>query len=1229
MPESNFIIKDPVLEDSQNYALLREAGLIHIEKLAHRVWTDYNVHDPGITMLELLCYAITDLGFRTGYEMRDLLTESVNGVLQNNSNFHTALHIFPTNPVTFNDLRKWLIDIDGVRNAWISKHQSIKYCLDPLNKTLKDQCTEPQDYELPPLNGLYDVLLEYDDKDFVDREERIAHLGAPDNLANGAGSFIAADDKGILFRVRHSLVLKRVHVYPDAANLGLNDNLSIHLYRREADGSFLEIIPDAGVFTATLALSAANQKTPVALNFLLESGHTYLLTAENSLVNLYKNDLGAYSNYYLSQVIDLLSGYDAPNADSQYYFFYDWEINYAESPLEIQRIQSLPPVQGFTGIADNLNPPGGAFVNVNTQALRFRVFCPAELRSVGVYPNAAGAVTLRLLDNQGLVVKSSVFTAPNAGMLNTLTLNWSLNPGIYSLDANGTTVQLYRSTGAKFPYELDNAVQILHAVNSAGIDNYNTYFFFYHWDVQYQPCPVQISKLNVQDVQLAVKDRVHFVRNLCEDIIHIRDLKLEEIGLCADIEVRPDVDITETLAEIFLRVENYVSPPVNFYTIEELQARGKTTDQIFEGPILDYGFIDDEEFRSLERRCFLRSSDVIQIIMDVPGVIAVKDIHLLSFIAVTPAEIQPGDVITVIDGQQYRVREEPWILELEDIEFYAPDFNPVRSKVIFYKNGLPYYPKISRVLELYREKRLKDYRNKLKGHDRDIPVPLGDDMALEVSNPLQNDLPETYRVGPYQVPASYSNLRKAQSRQLRAYLLFFEQLFVNYLAQLGHIKELFSWEPAAAKTYFTRPVTGLPALDELYINYASLETDLNTIIETQQVAEERKNRFLDHLLGRFAEDMSEYGLLMYSIYRELAPARVIRDKQCFLADYPGASGLHGKSFDYRFPRQPDNLTGYQRRMYRLLGIHEDGCRIQNRNFASPRFKIIKIAPPVDAWQIQLFDESDPPVLLFETKPDEACKSREQICSLLDNLLPFGAIDANWRFDPVGNRWELFQVCNGKDKVFGYTTPAITTHQELKDLVIAHFAEYANREGFHVIEHILLRKRSAADAFMPIEVHAPADPCDCVEVRDPYSFRATILLPSWPDRFQSSRFRQYVEKILRLETPAHIYLKICWISHCEMRQFEMCYFDWLDAHARVQEHFKGVKPLPAGIQIDPLLGHCPAIPAEDACYHQNLNKLIDKLHHLTNVFPVARLHDCAGENGEEASITLNNTSLGSL
>jgi hypothetical protein len=44
---------------------LREEGVKVIQELSGEIWTDFNLHDPGITTLEVLCYALTELGYRT------------------------------------------------------------------------------------------------------------------------------------------------------------------------------------------------------------------------------------------------------------------------------------------------------------------------------------------------------------------------------------------------------------------------------------------------------------------------------------------------------------------------------------------------------------------------------------------------------------------------------------------------------------------------------------------------------------------------------------------------------------------------------------------------------------------------------------------------------------------------------------------------------------------------------------------------------------------------------------------------------------------------------------------------------------------------------------------------------------------------------------------------------------------------------------------------------------
>src|ERR1700743_941319 len=93
---------------------LRNEGITHLGNLTGKLWTDYNEHDPGITILEALCYAITELGYRTSLPMEDLLTESDGTIEADLQALFSAKKILTQSPLNINDYRKILIDIEGV-----------------------------------------------------------------------------------------------------------------------------------------------------------------------------------------------------------------------------------------------------------------------------------------------------------------------------------------------------------------------------------------------------------------------------------------------------------------------------------------------------------------------------------------------------------------------------------------------------------------------------------------------------------------------------------------------------------------------------------------------------------------------------------------------------------------------------------------------------------------------------------------------------------------------------------------------------------------------------------------------------------------------------------------------------------------------------------------------------------------------------------------------------------
>lgn len=1136
--DTNFVVKNLQLEESQDYVLLRQKGIEHIEKLARQIWTDYNVHDPGITIMELLCYAITDLGYRTGFDIKDLLTEEANGIQSiDETAFHTAAAIMPSSPVSFSDLRKILIDITGVKQAWVSINENVRYFYDERKKKLSYSRTSRHYRECGALNGLFDVLIQYED--FV-----------------------------------------------------------------------------------TVA------------------------------------------------------------------------------PLKVQLGEKVPVQPYASGVF--ILPQSGS----KNRGLKFEVLKPVNIKSLSVLAETDGLVNLRLIDlanNTVIEEKSENVFAESAKLI---LLNWEINQnGLYVIDAGGTNIKLHRTASVNFPYEINPFIQLIEG-DEGGVPKKNSYYFFYNWTVEHWPLPNGNSSIDsaldliAPDVEQKVKDKLYFHRNLCEDFMNVRALKTEEISVCMDLEVRPDVDLEETLAEIYYQLELYVSPPVNFYTIQELLDKEKTTDQIFEGPLLEHGFIDHEEFIQLDRTNCLRTSDIIQIIMDVDGVTAVKSISLLSFVKIQEGDIRPSDTnetihYTLDENEEeviYRVQQKEWQLALQDVNFYAPDFSPEKSKVFFYKNSLPYLANRAVVDDLLAEKRAQQIRSKLRGHQQDLEVPIGNFRDLEDYYPIQNELPETYFTGQNLVPESRSNRRKAQSNQLKGYLLFFEQILANYLSQLANVKHLFSWEKQAdGRSYFTQKLKEISEIEALYLEdyHTNLGATLSDIVESKELAGERKNKFLNHLIGRFSEQLTEYGLMMHSLLKKDANKRLITDKQALLQDYPRVSSERGKGFDYRLPRESDNLTGLQRRVYRLLGIYDpEDCSVKRQNFSSPSIRILdKIIADQNGQNKKCYffrvltERATTDVLEQEAQgvviddyssydyvfESNCCESRQQVCVMIDVLVSFGAKGikeehnedcqkTNWcKIDNnplgAGEAWVLKRSCiscdelldwtnsadevlinRAKEEILGFAHPSISLCEELKDMVIGHFATYAYREGFHVIENILLRKRTveSVDDFLPVEIHTPGEECECIEVKDPYSFRCTIIIPSWPERFRSTRFRQLVEKTLRLEAPAHVYLRICWINHCEMQTFEKCYDAWSLAHAELDCKFRGEIPLH---YISPSTGEDETLTAEEKVilgeYSTKLKNLIDKIYTLNNVFTVARLHGCEDVDSDEPQVSLNNTSLGSV
>jgi hypothetical protein len=90
-------------EDILDFDYLKQRGLSLIQKYSGKVWTDYNIHDPGITILETLCFGLTELGYKCRYPIEDIFILPGEEDKKETTDFTSLLY---TRPVTNNDYRK-------------------------------------------------------------------------------------------------------------------------------------------------------------------------------------------------------------------------------------------------------------------------------------------------------------------------------------------------------------------------------------------------------------------------------------------------------------------------------------------------------------------------------------------------------------------------------------------------------------------------------------------------------------------------------------------------------------------------------------------------------------------------------------------------------------------------------------------------------------------------------------------------------------------------------------------------------------------------------------------------------------------------------------------------------------------------------------------------------------------------------------------------------------------
>jgi hypothetical protein len=186
------------------------------------------------------------------------------------------------------------------------------------------------------------------------------------------------------------------------------------------------------------------------------------------------------------------------------------------------------------------------------------------------------------------------------------------------------------------------------------------------------------------------------------------------------------------------------------------------------------------------------------------------------------------------------------------------------------------------------------------------------------------------------------------------------------------------------------------------------------------------------------------------------------------------------------------------------------------------------------------------------------------------VLRYGEDEWNYAVSPAGVGTYNFDLWHPSGSKIGMRNPPYPSETSARagiDETIAHLYHFYSAEGFHLVEHLLLRPRQNGDAFLSFPTGADT-PCE----RDPYSQRLSLVLPSgWmrdfslpadtaprtatePHRFRDLEFRRHVERMVQQACPAHLLPSVFWVDRqapgtpaapnsCD--GFEQAYFNWLD------------------------------------------------------------------------------------
>lgn len=632
-------------------------------------------------------------------------------------------------------------------------------------------------------------------------------------------------------------------------------------------------------------------------------------------------------------------------------------------------------------------------------------------------------------------------------------------------------------------------------------------------------------------------------RNLCEDIESIVFYKREPVEVAAIVEINGERTPNEILAHIFFECFKIISPRIVLHSYREMLESGISLDEILCGPELSKGYIKDEDL--VAPNTCLSVSRLMKEVFKIRGVEGIIDFYL--------------EVDNVKITMEYHFADSTSGAYLK----IPHDISELKVRLM--RNNRAASINMQEVLQIFYQlhNQYQVSYNTSKEIANLCELPQGNYTKFDEYFSIQNHFPDVYGINQYGIPHSATPERKAKAKQLKAYLLLFEQVVMNFLSQMENVSDLFTIKDIADPTYYTQRLKNVPHAKELFEDDLQVDEELQNeklkeIVSKYDDAIDRRSRLIDFVLSMYGETFHQKSFQQFNYYHSKEELKQVlyQNKVYWLKNIVELNRYKSRSINYqRSYKDSDNIAMIKLKTSFLLGIENvretnlssvfenTSFTISNRSLESELLLFKSNYPDInmdteylDKHFSRIKSASEPfNSLELNEVLDQVLFARDkEIC---EELFRYGINLSQYRIGKLeGHKYYTLAFRSEKSGRYLYLRKSKKkeTGIHLAISLQQHLIKLNQQcEGMHIVEHILLRPEIKEKKH-----HGVPD--------DFYPFKISVILPNWSARFNNFRFRAYLEETLYLNLPAHVYPEFYWLNSSKLREFEQVYHHWLDS-----------------------------------------------------------------------------------